>query len=412
MSKIFQDSSPQVKKLFFGILLNSLGSGLTATLLIVYLHQMRGLSILSASFIIAWMSIFGLIATGPVGTLTDKYGPKPVLIFGLLCQTCATASWGVVHNTSTAYLVGAFSAIGQSATWAPQSTMLTRMVSKEERQKIFGVQFMLLNLGLGLGGLISALIVNTNNVQSFIHLYLFDGVTYLGYMLIVFFLPNYLAPEQEFESPQGGYRDLIADRTLVYFFFAGLIMLICGYGSLDAGMAPTLTIFAHQSVKVLGPIWAVNTGVIVVGQLYFLRRIEGHSRSRLLQLVALLWAISWLLIVAVVKFGEGETPGIWPFILAALSTAVFACGEMIWSPVGPAILNDLAPEHLRGRYNAVSSLTWVISGSIGPSFSGLMLNQGFVYQWILILFIGCLIAVVLMGRLKRKLTIEQDGRVQ
>ena len=405
MSKIFSGRSRQSKYFLFGLLLNSLGSGLTLPLLIVYLHQMRGLTVLTASLVLAWMSIFGLVATGPVGALTDRFGPKPVLIFGLVIQTLATFSWATVHNSSQAYLVGGLSAIGQSATWAPQATMLTRMVKPDEMQKIFGIQFMILNLGLGLGGLTSALIVDTKNITSFVHLYALDAFSYFASLVIVICLPNYLAAQKDGEKPQGGYRDLIADRTLVYYFFASLIMLICGYGSLDAGMAPALTIFAHQDVKVLGPIWAVNTGVIVIGQLYFIKRIEGRSRSRMLQVVALLWAVSWLFIIFAVK-----APGLWPAVIAAISSAIFACGEMIWSPVGPSILNDLAPEHLRGRYNAVTSLSWVISGSIGPAFSGLMLNRGYVTQWVAVLVLGCFIAFVLMGRLHQKLTIEQDGR--
>ena len=406
MFQMLRQSSFETKKLLIGVLLNSLGSGLTLPLLIVYLHQVRGLSVLTASLVVAYMSIFGLVATGAVGSITDRFGPRPVLIFGLFVEALAVAAWSLVHNSATAFVVGAFSAIGQSAIWAPQATMLTRMVDASDRQKIFGIQFMLLNLGLGLGGMFSAVIVDPNNATSFVWLYVIDACSFLTYLCIVLSLPNYLAQEEYQVKDKGGYRDLLADRTLVYFFFAGLLMLSCGYGSLDAGMAPTLTIFGHQSVKVLGPIWAVNTSVIVIGQLYFLKRIEGRSRSRMLQIVALLWAASWLLIFFAVK-----TSGLWPALIAAVSTAVFACGEMIWSPIGPAILNDLAPEHLRGRYNAVSSLSWSISGSLGPAFSGLMLNRGYINQWLMTLVLGCVVAFVLMGRLQSRLSITQDGRV-
>ena len=399
--------------MFIGLLLNSLGSGLTLPLLVVYLHEVRGISVLSASIVIAWMSIFGLVATGPVGMFIDRVGPKPVLLTGLIFQTIATAGWIAVHNVQTAYLIGMISAMGQSATWAPQATMLSRAVMPDERQRIFGIQFMVLNLGLGLGGIISAIIVDTNHPISFTYLYLLDACSYLSYFVIVLLLPNLLAkdalgfqPEEEQGNTQeGSYRDLIANRTLVFFFFASLILLTCGYGSIDAGLAPLLTIYSDQSVKVLGPIWAVNTGVIVLGQLYFIKRIEGRSRSRLLQVVALLWALSWAMML-----GGIHTPAYGPAIVAALSTAVFACGEMIWSPVGPAIVNDLAPEHLRGRYNAVNSLVWVVSGSIGPAFSGIMLNHSLAKQWIITLLIGCLIAAVLLGQMRHKLTASQDGR--
>jgi MFS family permease len=227
----------------------------------------------------------------------------------------------------------------------------------------------------------------------------------LIYLAAIAGIANMKAPKEKGTNNTGSYRELLKDRRLIYFFFATLLMLTCGYGSMtDAGLAPLLTIFGHQSVKVLGPIWAVNTGIIVIGQLYFIKRIQGRSRSRMLQVVCALWAVSWLVLAVAVGL-----PGIWPAVLAALAMGIFAVGEMIWSPVGPAILNDMAPEHLRGRYNAVSSLTWVLGGAIGPALAGLMLNQGWVYQWIAIVGVGSCIALLLMLGLRNKLTQAQDG---
>ena len=394
------------RRLLFGNFLSSLGSGLTLPLLIVYLHQIRDISLLNAALVVAWMSIFGLVTAGPVGSAIDRFGPKPVMITGLLVETVATASWSLVQNTSGAYLVGALSAVGQSALWAPQSTMLARMVSPDKRQNIFGVQFMFLNLGLGVGGLLSALIVDLHDVSSFVRLYCVDSLSYLIYLAAIVSIPNLKAVKEEGADESGSYRDLLKDRRLVYFFFATLLMLTCGYGSMtDAGLAPLLTIFSHQSVKVLGPIWAVNTGIIVIGQLYFIKRIQNRSRSRLLQLVCALWGLAWLVLAFAV-----DLPGVMPAVLAALAMGIFAIGEMVWSPVGPAILNDMAPEHLRGRYNAVSSLTWVLAGAIGPAFAGLMLDRGLVYQWIACVAVGCVVAFGLMTGLRNKLTKLQDGR--
>jgi len=154
----------------------------------------------------------------------------------------------------------------------------------------------------------------------------------------------------------------------------------------------------------LGPIWAINTFVIVIGQIYFLKLVNGRSRSRMLQVVSLLWALSWIVLAAGLKL-----PGLWPAAMAAIAMGIFACGEMVWSPVGPALPNDLAPEHLRGRYNAVSSLNWTLAGSIGPAFGGFMLDRRLPYQWVLVLLLGCAISAVLAGRLRKQLTPAQDG---
>ena len=141
------------------------------------------------------------------------------------------------------------------------------------------------------------------------------------------------------------------------------------------------------------------------GQIYFLKLLNGRSRSRLLQVICLLWALSWITLAAGLKL-----PGLWPAVLAGVAMGIFACGEMVWSPVGPAISNELAPEHLRGRYNAVGSLTWSLAGSVGPAFGGLMLNRHLPYQWVSILVLGCAVSAFLAGRLRGQLTPSQDGR--
>lgn len=404
MLDVLRATPSLTRRLLFGNFLSSLGTGLTLPLLIVYLHQVRGFSLLTAALVVSWMSIFGLVATGPVGAAIDRVGPKPVMSLCLIVETFATLGWAFVHSPTQAYVVAAFSALGQSGLWPAQNTMVARMVPAEQRQNIFGVSFMFLNLGLGIGGIVSALIVNLNDPTSFLRLYSIDACSYLLYLFVLISIPNFISGKED-EEKTGSYRDLLADRKLIYYFFATLLMLICGYGSLmDAGIAPLLTVFANQSAKALGPIWAINTFVIVIGQIYFLKLVNGRSRSRMLQVVSLLWALSWIVLAAGLKL-----PGLWPAGMAAIAMGIFACGEMVWSPVGPALPNDLAPEHLRGRYNAVSSLNWTLAGSIGPAFGGFMLDRRLPYQWVLALLLGFGISAVLAGRLRKQLTLAQDG---
>ncbi len=94
-----------------------------------------------------------------------------------------------------------------------------------------------------------------------------------------------------------------------------------------------------------------------------------------------------------------------------LSTVVFGIGETLWSPVAPALINDLAPDHLRGRYNSVQSLVWGVSGALGPALAGLLLGAGLVALWVGVVVGGCLVAGVLALRLRAHLTPALDGRV-
>lgn len=400
-------ASPEVKRFLAGALLNSLDGGLTLPVLVIYLNQVRGISLIGASLILSWMAVTGLIYSPIIGHLVDKFGPRRIMLGAILIEATATLLWIFVTDVKSAILVGAIASLGHSAIWPPQTTMMARMVNEEFRPKFFGLQFMMLNLGLGLGGVFSSIIVNVDDPASFTRLYVIDAFTFLIYFAFILSLRGVGGPitktQEEIEN-DGGYRRIVSDRKFMRLTLAKLFMLIFGYASLEAGLPALLTLFGDLSVKALGPIWAVNTGVIVLGQLFVINRLEGRSRIRLLSLVSLIWAVSWVMIGFSISLAPTAT-----FILTAAGIGVFALGEMIWSSIGPTLTNELAPENLRGRYNSVDGLVWVFASAAGPAISGIMLQLELVAAWIGLIVLGQTFAAVLALRLRTVLTPAQDG---
>ena len=97
-------------------------------------------------------------------------------------------------------------------------------------------------------------------------------------------------------------------------------------------------------------------------------------------------------------------------VVIIVGVLIFAFGETIYSPVAPAITNDLAPDHLRGRYNAMVSWTWAVSGVVGPGLAGVLLGAGLPGAWLVVVIVGLLAGSVLLASLRRFLTPAQDGR--
>jgi MFS family permease len=129
--------------------------------------------------------------------------------------------------------------------------------------------------------------------------------------------------------------------------------------------------------------------VIVVSQLFVLRRLEGDRRTRSIGLMTLLWGSAWG--VAVLSGAVlDELVGAAGFALTAM---LFALGETMMSPTIPAIVNDHAPEELRGRYNAVHSLAWSAGHIVGPALAGFLLGRGLGEEF----FIGLVVACVGVG---------------
>jgi len=148
--------------------------------------------------------------------------------------------------------------------------------------------------------------------------------------------------------------------------------------------------------------------VIVLAQLFVVRVIQGRSRTRLLALVGLVMALSWLILgVAGVVDGRNAVLSAVAVITCA---AVFAVGETILSPISPTLLNALATDELRGRFNALGSMVWGISGIVGPVTAAPLIGSGNSMIWLILTIAGCLVAAGLSLSLRRLITAEQDGR--
>ena len=174
---------------------------------------------------------------------------------------------------------------------------------------------------------------------------------------------------------------------------------------MDAGLSLFVVNNLHMSVHVIGVVLFVNTTTIVLAQLFVLNLIEGRSRTRVLASVAVLWFIFW--VVLGLAESMSETIAI---VAISLAMMVFAIGETMLSPVGPAIVNEIAPEHLRGRYNAAQGLTWGLSGTLAPAITAAFFDNGLSQWWPLSVGVVSLLGGALMLNLRRHLSVAEDGR--
>ena len=402
-------ASPQIRRMLVGVGFNALGGGLTLALFVVYLHQVRGFSLQTAGLVLTFQALLSLVFAPVAGSLVDRIGPQPVLAVACLIEAVATVGFGFVTTVPQAIGVAALMSIGNAGTWPPQSALLARLAPPAHRQRVFGLQFMLLNLGLGLGGLVSAAILDITRVSTFEVMYAINGASFLIYFAVVVSLRGVSGPEvhepDDGDGP-GGYREVLGDARLRRYVVGALILLTCGYGSIDAGLPAFMTTVVHLPVNAIGLVFFLNTFLIVVAQVWVLHRIEGRSRTRMLTVASLLWAALWVFVAlstALPPAGAG--------ILIALGFGVFAFGEMIFSPVGPSLINSFAPPHLRGRYNAAGGLVWGVSSAVGPAVAGVVIGAGWGVAWAVALMVGCLVAGVVLGSLRSLLTAEEDGRI-
>jgi MFS family permease len=382
-----------------GVLLSSVGSGMTLSFLLVYLHDLRGFTNTFGGLLLSFGAAISLMVGGPVGTLIDRVGPKKVLIFGTIGSSLGTLGWAFVQSHRDAFIVMTIQSVGQAFIWPPMNVMLTRLTPTQNRQKIFGLNFMLLNLGLGLGGLFASTIITEGSLKSFQLMYIVDSFSFIVFLLVLLQIRTPLVGKYvpEAHEPQNGsYKEVWANKKIVLLSISGLILLIFGYAGLNAGLPIYATQYLGLSPKWLGIMYGVNTISIVLFQPAVLRRLNKESKYLALVSVGVIWSLSWGVV--------GLSP-LLPLLAAGLmicfSQFVFAVGEMIWSPTMPSIANELSPEHIRGRTNALMGLQWGVSGVLGPAITGPMLGAGLESMWVFTMLLGALLPLPLFFKLKK-----------
>jgi MFS family permease len=401
---------PEARRVLIGVFVSALGRGLTLPFLFIYLTDVRGLSDALAGLAIGWYGAVVLALSPLAGTLMDRYGARRVVLPSLAVEAAGTACLALVDGPAAAFGVATLIAAGGAAVYSGQSVILSSLTADSERQSTFGLQFTLLNLGIGIGGLISGAVVDTARPVTFETIYLVDGLTYLAPLVILLTMPSVgrrlTTPSSD--ASGGSYLVVLRDRAFRRVVLFGLILTTCGYAQIEVGFAAYAVRVADTTPRIVAWALAANTVTIVASQLFVLRFLHGRSRSRSLAAVGVIFAVSWL-VLGVAGISGGQAP-----LLAAgcviLCAMVFAAGETFLSPVLPAVTNALAPDALRGRYNAVMSINWGISGILGPVTAGPLIGAGGGAVWVGLTVGGCLVASLIALSLRTLLTPAEDGR--
>jgi MFS family permease len=155
-----------------------------------------------------------------------------------------------------------------------------------------------------------------------------------------------------------------------------VLFVAAGYAQFEL-----LPVFAKNeagvSEKAIGVIFFVNTIAIVLAQLPLAKVLEGRRRMKALAVMTVLWAAAWVVVLAGGAWFEAAAAA----TVFALAGLIFGLGECFQGPVQGALVADLAPPHLRGRYMAVSTGSWDLGFLIGPAAGGAILASEPLALW-------------------------------
>jgi MFS family permease len=351
------------------VLVNSVGTGMVLPFVMIYLHNVRGIGLATAGLIVATFAAVSFVVTPVAGWIVDARGPRTTLAASLVIMALGYAMFPLIRDAWQAFALMAVAGIGNGGFWPSQSSLLAGLTTRETRSTAYAVQRAVFNLGIGVGALIGGLVATASEPRTFTVLFLLDAGTFVAYAGTLAAVPAPRAAEATPEATSGGYRDVLRDRVLLGVVGLNVVYVTAGFAQLEA----TFPVFARNEVgvgeRVIGLIFLVNVLVILVVQLPVVRLLEGRSRMAALAAMAVLWAASWTTVLAAGLWFEAAAAA----VLLVVAGVIFAFGECVLGPAQSALVADLAPEGLRGRYIALLTNSYAVGFIIGPALGGAVL---------------------------------------
>ncbi|GAB2578143.1 MDR family MFS transporter [Kribbella endophytica] len=375
---------PRVWIISLGILVNRVGNFLPV-FIVLYLTE-RGHSAGAAGFVLGVSGVGNVLGNAVGGYLADKIGRRWTIVVSAVPTAVLTAT--VPYVGPFALLVAVVGLIGVTSQIyrpAAAAVLVDAVTTKQERLAAFSVFRFAMNLGAALGGVIGGVLATT----SYVELFLGNAVTCLlfGVVVAVLLKGAPRAEQQDEEHQQVGYRQALADRTLVRF----LVMTVVAefvYIQCTVGL-PLHVTDVGLTARDFGFLIGLNGLVVLALELPTTAAVSRYRPEYVLAIGNLLVGVG----LALTGFMTG-------MILLAATVLVWTIGEMMYSSVAMAHLGSLTPPGMAGRYQGLYGVAYTTGTGAGPLIGGAVYAIGPWALWALIGAAGLLSAQLAMPRRK------------
>jgi MFS family permease len=364
----------EVYVLELGALVNAFGNGVVLPFLLIYLHNVRGIPFGLAGSAAAVQSAAALASGFLGGTLSDRVGPKRVLLGALAVMTVAFALMPLIRTAPEAFGIYTLWGIGSGSFWPSQSALLAGLTPAARRAPAYALQRLAMNVGVALGGVVAGLIAVVGRPGTFTVLFAIDCVTFVGYMLV---LARVRAPALHEGRLGGSWRAVLRDRVFTAYTLLNAAFLTASIALVVELLPAFGKNVAGISEREVGIVFALDAVGVAVFQLPVVKLAEGRSRMRGLALMGLLWGATMLAVWAAGSWTRATAA----FGILAAAMLVFAVGECLHGAIHAPLSVDLAPPNLVGRYTAAASISWQIGWIVGPAAGGFFLQHRPLLLW-------------------------------
>jgi len=364
------------------VFIDRLGGFMLYPFFALYLTQKYDIGMATVGILFATFSLSGFVGSALGGAVADRMGRKGVIIASLLLSSLSALGMGFAPTlaifVAVSVIVGTLGSIGGPA----HEAVVADLLPEEKRAEGYGIIRVIFNVAVIIAPPIAGLLV----AHSYLTLFIVDAVISIIAAGIVFFaLPETKPAAHPDAVPEtmkqtfAGYARVFRDTPFVLFIGVTVMMTLV-YMNMNTTLGVFLRDYKGLPEIGYGSLLSINAIIVVALQFWVTRKLEKFKPLLMMAVGTLLYAIGFAM--------YGLVSGMALFIAAMV---IITIGEMVVAPFQQSLVASFAPEDMRGRYMAVSGLTWGIAFMIGPYFAGLVLDSANPSMlWLVSGFIGLL----------------------
>jgi MFS family permease len=352
--------------LMMGVFIDRLGGTLLFPFLTLYVTRRFDVGMTEVGILFGLMSAANTVGGMLGGALADRLGRKGMLIAGLVVSGLSSLAMGLVGTFELFFAVVLFVGLVGSMGGPAQQAMVADLLPEGKQAEGFGIFRVLVNICYIIGPTVGGLVAARSYLLLFVCDAVFSSITAVVVLLAIRETrpaPREHEPEQTLAQTFAGYRRVLQDTTFVLFVGACILMTVV-YIQLYTTLAVYLRDAHGISERGFGAIMSLNATMVVLFQFPITRWIAKYRPLILMMVGTLLYAIGFGM------YGFAST-----YVLFLAAMVVITVGEMIVMPTSQALVAQIAPEDMRGRYMAVFGFSWMIPSAIGPLLAGLVMDN-------------------------------------
>jgi len=351
----------RLRWLLLGALFSSIGMSFIWPLTTIYMHNRLGTSLTEVGIVLLFYSLANVVGSVLGGRLFDRLNPYYLTIGGVTVSLLTLGSLIFNHDWPAFPISLIFLGLASGWTLTMVNSLGTTIHSRDGRY-IFNMLYFAQNLGVVLGTAMVGYIYNTSVTLLFgIAASLF--VLFLAVAILCYHAPAVMQ-RQVIKQENQHVHIALPNRRIMAGFFVSLVIIWIMYEQWVSNLSVYMTGMGIP-MKDYSLLWTLNAGLIVVFQA-LINWFSHYISNLYMQVYAGIFfvAVSFVTLIFAKDYLH--------FVIAMV---VLTMGEATAFPAIPAIVNNLTPVAVKGKYQGMANAWASVGKAVGPLFGGIVIDH-------------------------------------